>query len=70
MPIHDRIKKEFVPSYAKSERPRLYAEEEADLKRQRERQAEKIKDAEAATSMKMKEAAVKAHTYFNSEAQF
>ena len=65
MPIHDRIKKEFVPSYAKSERPRLYAEEEADLKRQRERQAEKIKDAEAATSMKMKEAAVKAHTYFN-----
>ena len=56
MPIHDRVKKKFAPSYVKSQRPRLYAEEKADLKRQRERQAEKIKEAEAATSMKMKEA--------------
>ena len=54
MPIHDRVKKKFAPLYVKSQRPRLYAEEKADLKRQRERQAEKIKDAEAATSTKMK----------------
>ena len=63
IPIPDRIKKELIPTYVKSKRYRFYAEK-ADLKRQEERRAERIKDAEVAISMKMEAAAIKSYTYF------
>ena len=36
IPIPDKIKKELIPRYVKSQRDRFYAEENADLKRQEE----------------------------------
>ena len=64
IPIPDKIKKELIPRYVKSHRDRLYAEEKEDLKRQEERRAEKINEAEAAIAMKIKGVAIKAYTYF------